>query len=138
MHYSFFFTVEPGNDVDNPVVETIKLASGILRGVHVSIPSGVNNTVRCCILNASVQLLPSNQDGYFSGDGVVIDASLWYDLVVNPNTLYFVGWSVDANYDHTIGIMLDVKEDNEPDMTLLQSKLVDVMDHLISMIKSYL
>jgi len=31
MHYSFFFTVEPENDVDNPVVETIKLASGILR-----------------------------------------------------------------------------------------------------------
>ena len=39
MHYSFFFTVEPENDVDNPVVETIKLASGILRGVHLSIPS---------------------------------------------------------------------------------------------------
>lgn len=138
MHYSFFFTVEPENDVDNPVVETIKLASGILRGAHLSIPSGVNNTVRCCILNDAVQLLPSNQDGYYSGDGVVIDASLWYDLIVNPNTLYFVGWAVDANYDHTIGIMLDVKEDNEPDMTLLQSKLGDVMDHLISMIKSYL
>ena len=138
MHYSFFFFFYPDNDVDNPVVETIKLASGVLRGVHVSIPTGVNNTVRCCILNDAVQLLPSNQDGYYSGDGVVIDASLWYDLIVNPNTLYFVGWSVDANYEHTIGIMLDVKEDNEPDMVILQSKIIDIMDHLISMIKSYL
>lgn len=138
MHYSFFFTVEPENDVDNPVVETIKLASGVLRGVHLSIPSGVNSSVRCCILNDAVQLLPSNPDGYYSGDGVVIDASLWYDLVQNPNVLYFVGWSVDAGFDHEIGIMLDVKEDNEPDMVVLQSKLGEVMDHLISMIKSYL
>lgn len=138
MQYSYFFTVEPENDVDSPVVETIKLASGILREVHLSIPSGVNNTVRCCILNDAVQLLPSNQDGYYSGDGITINAPLWYDLVANSNTLYFVGWSVDANYEHTIGIMLDVKEDNEPDMTLLQAKLGDVMDHLISMIKSYL
>ena len=138
MQYSYFFTVEPENDVDSPVVETIKLSSGILRGFHLSIPSGVNNSVRCCILNDAIQLLPSNQDGYYSGDGVVIDASLWYDLIVNPNTLYFVGWSVDANYEHTIGIMLDVKEDNEPDMVILQSKIIDIMDHLISMIKSYL
>ena len=138
MHYSFFFTIEPSNDVDNPVVETIKLASGVLRGVHLSIPAGVNSSVRCCVLNDSVQLLPSNQDGYYSGDGVVIDASLWYDLTLNSNVLYFVGWSVDSNYDHEIGIMLDVKEDNEPDMVVLQSKLGEVMDHLISMIKSYL
>ncbi len=138
MHYSFFYTVEPDNDVDNPVVETIKLASGILRGVNLYIPAGVCDSVRCCILNDSVQLLPSNQDGYYSGDGISIPASLWYDLTSNPNTLYFVGWSVDADYPHTIGIFLDVKEDNEPDMVLLQAKLIDVFDHLISMIKSYI
>ena len=52
MHYSFFFTVEPENDVDNPVVETIKLASGILReasptqewGVRLSTSTG-NKTI---------------------------------------------------------------------------------------------
>ena len=53
MHYSYFFTVEPENDVDNPVVETIKLASGILReasptqewGVHLNGTSTGNKTI---------------------------------------------------------------------------------------------
>lgn len=53
MHYSYFFTVEPENDVDSPVVETIKLASGILReasptqewGVHLNGTSTGNKTI---------------------------------------------------------------------------------------------
>ena len=138
MHYSFFFTVQHENDVDNPLVETIKLSSGVLRKVQISIPVGVNWSVRCCILNDSLQLLPTNHDGYYSGDGTVIDANLWYDLLSNPNTLYFVGWSVDTEYDHKIGVVLDVKEDNEPDILQVQSRVVELIDHLISMIKSYL
>jgi hypothetical protein len=30
-----------------------------------------------------------------------------------------------------------VKEDNEPDMVIIQSKVVELMDHLISLIRSY-
>lgn len=138
MHYSFFFTIEPGNDVDNPVVETIKLASGVLRGVKIHFPVGCNGCARCCVLNDSKQLLPTNSDGFYALDGDSVNAPLWYDLSVNSNVLYFVGWSYGAEFDHDISVLLDVKEDNEPDMVMLQAKISEVIDHLISMIKSYL
>ena len=138
MHYSFFLTVSPDNDVDNPALQAIKLGSGILREVKISFPSGCNGVVRCFLANDSVQLLPTNQDGYYALDGDSVVARLWYDLSINTNTLYFIGWSVDADYSHELCVMLDVKEDNEPDMTMLQSKIIDVLDHLVSMIKSYL
>ena len=112
MHYAFEFTVSPEDTVDSPVVEQIILGSGIVKDVVFSFPYGCANTVRCYICNDSIQLLPINQDGYYSGDGFNLSASLWYDLVANSNKLYFVGWSVDAAYDHAIKIFINVKEDN--------------------------
>lgn len=137
MHYAFEFTVEPAHTVDSPLVEVIVLGSGILRNVEIHFPVGCNGCVRCCVLNDAVQLLPVNQDGFYSLDGEAIKANLWYDLVANTNRLYFVCWSVDAGYNHRISVLLDVKEDNEPDMVIIQSKVVELMDHIISLIKSY-
>ena len=138
MNYSFFLTVSPENTVEAPSVQAIKLGSGVLREAKIAFPSGCNGVVKCLLANDSVQLLPTNQDGYYSLDGDYVIARLWYDLTLNSNILYFVGWSENAEYSHDLCIMLDVKEDNEPDMIMLQSKIIDVLDHLISMVKSYL
>lgn len=138
MHYAFEFNVEPTHTVDSPLIEEIILGSGVLRSVTFNFPYGAANVVNCCLYNDAVQLLPTNQDGFYSGDGISIPANLWYDLSANTNKLYFIGWAVDASYSHVIRVLMDVKEDNEPDMVILQSKITDLMDHLISMIKSYL
>ena len=138
MHYAFEFTVSPVDTVDSPLVESMILGSGIIKEVVISFPYGCADSVRCYLCNDSIQLLPINQDGYYSGDGFNINASLWYDLVANTNKLYFVGWSVDAAYDHVIKIFINVKEDNEPDMVVVQSRVVELVDHVISLVKSYL
>ena len=138
MNYSFFAQVDVDNTVDNPVVESVKLGSGVLRNVKILFPSGCNGTVRCCLVNDGYQLLPTNQNGYYDLDGDFVDASLWYDLQANPNQLWLVCWSVNAGYSHTIRILLDVKEDSEPDPWATQEKIVELMNRIVTLVKGYL
>ena len=138
MLYSYDFEVAPTNTVESPLIAEIKLTTGILRQIEVGFPTGTATVVRCCIANDAIQLVPSNQDGYLTGDGRVVVARPWYDLLKNPNTLYFVGWSVNALKTHTINVILDVKDPDEPDLILIQRDVLKLINEVISLIRHYL
>ena len=61
---------------------------------------------------------------------------MWYDIDSEGNDLYFYGWGDDTDYIHNVYVTIDVKESTEPDIILVQSRIVDLLDHLINTIKS--
>lgn len=136
MHYSFFLTVEPSNDVDNPAIETIQLASGIIENIQIFFPIGCSGVIRCCLANDSIQLLPTNQNSYYALDGNEVNANIHYDLDANTNTLYLIAWSIGSSYNHTLTLHADVRGHDEPSLEFLQLRFIDLMDRFIDLIRS--
>ena len=136
MIYSYSYEVLPTDTADDPVISSIKLNSGFIRRIQISFPIGCAFAVKVCILNNSRQIAPTNQDGVLCHDGGTIDIPMWYDIDSEGNDLYFYGWGDDADYAHTVYVTIDVKESTEPDIILVQSRIVDLLDHLINTIKS--
>lgn len=138
MHYSFELVVEPANTVSNPAVTTMKLHAGIVRRVQIQFPPGPAYTVRCFITNGVVQLLPTNVNGYYKGDNIIVDASCWFDTSVFGNTLYAVGWNVGARYRHTLTIMIDVLEKEELETVYAPKYLLNTTQLLVDYLSQVL
>lgn len=138
MHYSYEVEVTPSDVVTDPVVYPIVLATGILRRVRIFFPYGCSRAVRCSLWDRSIQILPTNQDGYYSLDGEVADADVYYSLDDNDHYLYLVAWAVDTAYNHTITIHLDVQGPEEPDANKVMVLLNSTLDRLIDLCRSLL
>ena len=138
MIYSYSYEILPTDTVDNPVVGHIKLNSGFIRRIQISFPIGCAFAVKACILTNHRQIAPTNQDGVLCHDGGTIDIPMWYDIDSEGNDLYFYGWGEDTSYAHTVYVTIDVKESTEPDIILVQSRIVDLLDHMITIIKQIL
>ena len=136
MHYSYEVEVTPSDVVTDPVVYPIVLATGILRRVRIFFPYGCSRAVRCSLWDRSIQILPTNQDGYYSLDGEVADADVYYSLDDNDHYLYLVAWAVDTAYNHTITIHLDVQGPEEPDANKVMVLLNSTLDRLIDLCRS--
>lgn len=135
MHYSYVLIVEPTNTVSSPAYVEMKLHAGIIRRVQIQFPRGPNFTVRCIITNGVVQLLPTNPDGYYRGDNIVIDAPCWFDTDEVGNTLYAVGWAVGARYRHTLTIMIDVIDREELDTLYAARHLNNAVSALVEYLR---
>ena len=136
MHYSYEVEVTPDDSVTDPVVYPIVLATGVLRRVRIFFPYGCSRTVRCSLWDRAIQILPTNHDGYYSLDGNVVDADVYYSLDDNDHYLYLVAWSVDSAYNHTLTIHLDVQGPEEPDANKVMVLLNATLDRLITLCRS--
>ena len=136
MHYAYQFTVEPTHTASSPLEESIKLGSGILKRVQIFFPSGCNQLVRCSIWNNGEQILPTNSDGYYSLDCSSVDASVHHNLDQNTNQLWFVGWNVGTDFNHSLSVMIDVQGPNEPDINNLMMLMRETIERLISLMRS--
>ena len=136
MHYSYEVEVTPSDVVTDPVVYPIVLATGILRRVRIFFPYGCSRTVRCSLWDRAIQILPTNQDGFYSLDGNTVDADVYYSLDDNDHYLYLVAWSVDSAYNHTLTIHLDVQGPEEPDANKVMVLLNATLDRLITLCRS--
>ena len=136
MHYSYEVEVTPDDSVTDPVVYPTVLATGVLRRVRIFFPYGCSRTVRCSLWDRAIQILPTNQDGYYSLDGNVVDADVYYSLDDNDHYLYLVAWAVDSAYNHTLTIHLDVQGPEEPDANKVMVLLNATLDRLITLCRS--
>lgn len=136
MHYSYEVEVTPDDSVTDPVVYPIVLATGILRRVRIFFPYGCVNSVRCCLYDRSLQILPTNQDGYYALDGDSVDADVYYNLDDNDHFLYLVAWSMGTDYDHSLSVHLDVQGPEEPDSNKVMVLLAETLERLIDLCRS--
>ena len=138
MHYSYEVTIDPEDTATSPVVYPIVLATGILRRVRIFFPLGCSRTVRCSLWDRAIQILPTNQDGYYALDGNMVDADVYYSLDSNDHYLYLVAWAVDSAYQHTLTIHLDVQGPEEPDANKVMVLMNSTIDRLITLCKGLL
>jgi hypothetical protein len=91
-----------------------------------------------CVLlcDDSKQVLPSNPDGFYCGDGILITAPVWYDMQDEGNNLYVVAWNRGGVYNHSVNIMLSVKGVDEPDTNSIQVMMIETIDRLITLMRS--
>ena len=137
MHYSFFLTVTPANDVDNPAYCHIHLAAGVLENIKLFFPVGCSQVIRATLETDAVQLLPTNQNSYYSLDGEVVDANLHYDMDAETNSLWLKAWTIGSSYDHTLTLHCEVRGPDEPSLELVMSKILDTIDTLADLIRNY-
>lgn len=137
MHYSFEFSVAPTDTIASPLVFDIKLTAGILTGVDFLFEVGDGFASCVQLWNRGEQLLPSNPDGFYAADGLLIPCPIWYDMSKEDNSLRVVAWNRGGTYNHTISIMLAVKGVDEPDIMNIQQMMITTIDRLITVIRSY-
>ena len=136
MHYSYEILVSPDDDVDNPVVFPVHLGSGKLHEVVIQFEVGDGFSTAVTIWNRANQLLPSNADGIYSGDGSIIYAPIFYDLDIDDNELYCIAWNRGGLYDHNVNLMLSVRGSDEPEIMSLIETLRYTIEVLVSTIRS--
>lgn len=136
MHYSFEVPVSPDDDIESPVVFPVHLGSGKLYEVVIQFEVGDGFSSAITLWNRANQLLPSNADGIYSGDGSIIYAPIYYDLDVEDNELFVVAWNRGGLYDHSINVMLSVRGSDEPEILSLIETLKLTIDTLVSTIRS--
>lgn len=136
MHYSYEILVSPDDDVENPVVFPVHLGSGKLHEVVIQFEVGDGFSTAVTIWNRANQLLPSNADGIYSGDGSIIYAPIFYDLDIDDNELYCIAWNRGGLYDHNVNLMLSVRGSDEPEILSLIETLRYTIEVLVSTIRS--
>ncbi len=136
MHYSFEFDVLTTHTAASPLIQEIKLAAGILNKAELlfEVGDGFSSCVK--LYGLGRQLLPSNPDGFYSADGLLIEAPLWYNLSKESNTVYIVAWNRGGVYNHTCTLMLSVKAADEPDTNSIMSLMIETIDRLITLMRS--
>lgn len=137
MHYSFDVPVTPADTAGDPVIFPMPLATGILRNVKIFFDYGCGRTVRACLFNRGIQILPTNADGYYALDGDKAEANLYYNLD-DDNELFLVAWNVEGSYDHTLSVHLEVQGPDEPSLETLQRLMIDTVNRLIDLIRAWL
>ena len=135
MHYSYEITITPDNTASNPLVQHIKLASGIILGVDFLFEVGDGFSSCITLWDNAVQILPSNSDGFYSADGILVNAPLWYKINERGNDLYVVGWSRGGPYEHTTTIMISVQSSDEPQVMELIQAQNGIFERLLNVIK---
>jgi hypothetical protein len=133
MHYSHEITVSTSDTAEDPQVFHIKLASGFLKEMQTVFEVGDGYSSCVTLWDRGKQLLPTNPDGFFCGDGVNIFSPIHYDLDAEDNDLYIVAWNRGGVYDHAVNIMLSVQGVDEPDITGLMGLMNSTINRLITL-----
>lgn len=138
MHYSYEVDVLTSYTEAVPLVQPLKLSAGILFNADFLFEVGDGYSSCVILWNRATQILPSNPDGWYSADGLLISAPCWYDLSQNDTELYLIAWNRGGMYDHTINVMLSVKAPNEPDVETAIKYQNDILSRQIDLMRSML
>jgi hypothetical protein len=91
----------------------LPLSPGILTHAIVNIPFGVQFFCRFQILDGLLNVIPSREGQYYTGEGPPEQIPVWYHLKKEPFELIWKLWNVDETYPHTIVLKLVVLTEEE-------------------------
>lgn len=138
MHYTYEIDITPAHTVLSPLVVPIKLNAGVLFNADLLFEVGDGYSSCIELWDKSTQILPTNQESWYSADGLLISAPCWYSLSDNGNDLYVIAWNRGGVYNHTVTLMLSVKDPAEPDLYSILATQNDLLYRQIEMLRSML
>ncbi|GAJ24875.1 unnamed protein product, partial [marine sediment metagenome] len=92
----------------SPVIETLKIAHGIITKVMVRPRPGHAALAHCVMLHHEHQVWPSTEGMDLHGNEHPIDWEDYYESYQPPYELKLKGWNEDDTYPHTFVISIDI------------------------------
>lgn len=114
----------------SPVVETLKIAHGIITWVSVFFPPGCARLAHVVILHHEHQVWPSTEGMNLAGDSWPIEWNEYYEVYQPPHELKIKAWNEDDTYPHKITVRVAVL----PRKAILAYQIVDAIKGLFSML----
>lgn len=91
-----------------PKKTVIKIWRGVIHSIDVLIPAGHKNLCRLQIKRGNIPIMPTNEDGYISGDDSLVQGKFFHDLKGEVNTLTAYTWNLDDAKSHTFIVRIGV------------------------------
>jgi hypothetical protein len=113
MYYDFGITVLHTNTEDDPVVETLKLTSGVITYAEIQFPRGTYALVHARVFYHEHQVWPLNSEGSIEADGYVVPIPDTLELDSEPYELKVKAWSDADTYDYDINVRISVQRPEE-------------------------
>ena len=135
MHYSYEIDISPSDTVNNPLELHVKLSAGIIFSVDFLFEVGDGFSSCVTLWDNAVQVLPSNQEGWYSADGLLIVAPVWYKIDERGNDLYVVAWNRGGVNDHTVNMTISVQGVDEPQVIDLINAQNGIFERLLNVLK---
>jgi hypothetical protein len=108
MRYRGALTVPAGTAAETPATEVVKLCAGTITEVEVFFPAGQAGLVSLQVWYHEGQIYPTSPDQAFIGDDSHITYYDDYPVEDAPYEVTLVGWSPDAELDHTVYVDFSV------------------------------
>ncbi len=103
MPFYEFDVTSPANTLQAaPTEASANLNAGVVTHVGVQIPRGCVGLVHAQIWRADFQVWPTNPDGDFQGDDVVIEWNDEFAIEDEPTSLRLIVWNLDDSFPHTL------------------------------------
>lgn len=114
MFYSFDLTIPASTTEAAAVTQRALLPPGTVRQVDVMIPRGHAGLSHVKVMRGANQVWPTNPDGNFNGDDVVITWPEDYDLDDAPFFFVLRAWNEDDTFAHTVTVRVAMQKFQEP------------------------
>jgi len=108
MLFTKSFTVTTDHTEASPLVDTIKIAHGIIDWVGIWMPKGCHGLVYCKLKHHEHTVFPSTEDMKILADGFLLGWKEYYESYQPPYELKFVGWSYLCTYAHVVTVFITV------------------------------
>jgi hypothetical protein len=108
MLYDFGITVPAGTAENAPIEATLKLTAGLIFYLSVEFPPGCRGYVYAVVKHGGHQLYPTNPQGALNAENFTVQAWDFYPLKEAPYTLKVLGWSPEADYQHTLTVRVNL------------------------------
>ena len=93
---------------ENRRTTKIRVGSGILHTIYVTIPPGSASLVHSQLSKESYFILPRNEDKDISGEMQAVEFKEWFERRAADNTLSLITWNEDTVYDHKVTFLIGV------------------------------
>jgi len=120
MLYCVVLDVPANTPEDAPVEKTVAIEGPGWSRVKVHVTDGCMGLVRVAIYYGAMQLWPSKEGEWLSGNDIIVEDEVWIRLPESPTRLRILGASPGTHYDHPVFFYLQgLPEENVPNWVVL-------------------
>jgi len=100
MYYETVISILPLATIEDPVVQVLQVAPGVVQHVEVYFPDRCAGLARLRIMYWERQVWPSNPDGFFRGNDSTTAFDEDLEIVDPPYSFDIQGWNLDDTFLH--------------------------------------
>ena len=130
MLFAATITIPKSTTADNPIVQTLSIARGIITKFMIRPRSGHAGLAHLILLSHEHQIAPSQENTDLHGDTSPIDWDDYYECYQAPYELKLKGWNEDDTYPHSFDIYVAVL----PRKAVVATAIIDIFQNFLNSI----